>query len=190
MLALQPWLGPERISAGLTRVQDAVSSESLSAVYYGVMAGETWPDGHRHDVAHEVDMSVHLVMASGGILSFSWEMQGLDEGLGISWAPSTEADWKRLGDTVCVTEEREWQRLLGSSIESISPAWHVPNEGCPEMPWSFRLDWSSKAKLAVALGESDGAGLTYMPDSITVIFDEALASQYRIPASRTSSLGC
>lgn len=57
------------------------------------------------------------------------------------------------------------------------------------MPWAFRFEFFNRSSLVVALGEAEGAGFTYMPDALVVIFDKNLAVGYQIPASATSSYG-
>ncbi|MEU3776094.1 hypothetical protein AB0F11_23335 [Streptomyces sp. NPDC032472] len=131
---------------------------------------------------------MELVMASGITLALSWAMDGLNEGLAIELWEAGESNAGSIAETVDVSDHLEWATFLGGSIVNVTPALHVPNEGCPEMPWAFRLDFSNSLSLVIALGESKGSGFTYMPDSLVVIFDESTAAAYRIPASSTSSL--
>ncbi|MDT0457239.1 hypothetical protein RM550_16075 [Streptomyces sp. DSM 41527] len=161
----------------------------MRTVRYVVPRGEIWPEGHREDRAHEVDMAVELVMDSGVALVLSWAMDGVNEGLAIELRSPGEADVDLPGDAVDVSDHVDWERFLGASIASISPAWHVPNEGCPEMPWAYRFEFSNESSLVIALGEAEGGGFTYMPDALVVIFDKNLAVTYKIPASGTSSYG-
>ncbi|MFC9297193.1 hypothetical protein ACFTWH_01665 [Streptomyces sp. NPDC057011] len=188
MMLIQPWLDRSEHEAMVSSLLAEVSSESLAAVRYGVPQGGTWPEGHRADVAHEVDMSVELVMASGITLALSWAMDGLNEGLAMELREAGDSAVGSIAEAVDVSDHTEWAAFLGASIVNAAPAWHVPNEGCPEMPWAFRLDFSNSSSLVIALGESNGSGFTYMPDAMVVIFDEPTAAAYRIPASSTSSL--
>lgn len=166
----------------------AISLETLSAVRYEVPQGGDWPEGHRSDEAHEVDLSVELVMDGGATLALSWAMDGMNEGLAIELREAGESGSGLITETVDVSSRIEWSTFLGNSIVNAAPAWHVPNEGCSEMPWAFRLDFSNSSSLVIALGESKGSGFTYMPDSLVVIFDDSIAAAYRIPASFTSAL--
>ncbi|MFG2596397.1 hypothetical protein [Streptomyces sp. NPDC048462] len=187
-MMIQPWLDRSEHEARIAALLAAVSSETLSAVRYEVSQGGTWPEGHRADGAHEVDLSVELVMASGASLALSWAMDGLNEGLAIELKEAGRLGSGLTPEAVDVGDRVEWANFLGGSIVKIAPAWHVPNEGCPEMPWAFRLDFSDSSCLVIALGESKGSGFTYMPDSLVIIFDESTAAAYKIPASFTSSL--
>ncbi|MDF2254445.1 hypothetical protein [Streptantibioticus ferralitis] len=166
-----------------------MSREVLVEVRYAALQGESWPEGHRADRAHEVDLAVELVMASGAVLAFDWAMDGLNEGLAIELRGHGEQGARPMGEAVDVSNHVEWARFLGKTITDITPVWHVPNEGCVEMPWSFRLDFCNSSSVVIALGESKGGGFTYMPDSLVVIFEESMAAAYKIPASSTSSLG-
>ncbi|MCX5263198.1 hypothetical protein [Streptomyces sp. NBC_00199] len=134
-------------------------------------------------------MAVDLVMSTGAALSLSWAMDGLNEGMAIELREPGESDADLPGDTVDVSDHVDWERFLGADIVEISPAWHVPNDGCPEMPWAYRLGFSNKSSLVIALGSTEGEGFTYMPDELIVFFDESLAASYTIPASDTSSRG-
>ncbi|GAA1324617.1 hypothetical protein GCM10009647_060360 [Streptomyces sanglieri] len=189
MLVIEPWDAKARGDVSLADLRGAIAGASVSAVRYVVPQGETWPEGHREDRAHEVDMAVDLVMSTGVALSLSWAMDGLNEGMAIELREPGESDADLPGDTVDVSDHVDWERFLGADIVEISPAWHVPNEGCPEMPWAYRLGFSNKSSLVIALGAAEGEGFTYMPDELIVIFDESLAAAYRIPASDTSSRG-
>ncbi|MFJ3496737.1 hypothetical protein ACIPPJ_24525 [Streptomyces sp. NPDC086091] len=134
-------------------------------------------------------MAVDLVMSTGAALSLSWSMDGLNEGIAIELRESGESDAGLPGDTVDVSGHADWERFLGADIVEISPTWHIPNEGCPEMPWAYRLGFSNGSSLVIALGAAEGEEFTYMPDELIVFFDERLAASYRIPASETSSRG-
>ncbi|MFF0706414.1 hypothetical protein ACFYVC_39595 [Streptomyces tendae] len=134
-------------------------------------------------------MAVDLVMSTGAALSLSWAMDGLNEGMAIELREPGESDADLPGDTVDVSDHVDWERFLGADIVEISPAWHVPNDGCPEMPWAYRLGFSNKSSLVIALGSAEGDVFTYMPDELIVFFDESLAASYTIPASDTSSRG-
>ncbi|WP_157362363.1 hypothetical protein [Haloechinothrix halophila] len=136
-------------------------------------------------------MAVVLVMSSGAALVLSWVMDGVNEGLAIELRPPEELDVDLPGDAIDVSDHVDWRVFSGESIENITPVWHVPNEGCPEMPWSYRFEFSNESRVVVALGEAEaeGSGFTYSPDSLVVFFDKSLALSYKIPASSTSSWG-
>lgn len=189
MSVIQPWSARAREGADLRNLLVAAVGESLSAVRYVVPRGASWPEGHRDNRAHEVDMAVELVMLSGAVLVLSWAMDGPKEGLAIELREPGDLDSNLPGDAVDVSSHVDWSGLLGESIINVTPAWHVPNEGCPEMPWAFRVEFSNTSGLVVALGEAEGSGFTYMPDALVVIFDTRLAASYKIPASATSSCG-
>jgi len=189
MLTIQPWAVRANNGADLATLQAAVAGETVDTVRYVVPRGENWPEGHRDDRAHEVDMAVELVMASGSALVFSWAMDGLNEGLAVELRDFSDLDVNLPGDAIDVSAHADWVGFLGESIAGLTLAWHVPNEGCSEMPWSFRVEFSNKSSLVVALGEAEGSGFTYSPDALVVIFDKYLAITYKIPASVTSSYG-
>ncbi|MFF1487299.1 hypothetical protein ACIGZH_32680 [Streptomyces sp. NPDC058319] len=134
-------------------------------------------------------MAVDLIMSTGAALSLSWAMDGLNEGMAIELREPGESDADLPGDTVDVSDHVDWERFLGVDIVEIIPAWHVPNDGCPEMPWAYRLGFSNKSSLVIALGSAEGEGFAYMPDELIVFFDESLAASYTILASDTSSRG-
>lgn len=189
MLAIQPWAARAHNGASLAELREAVAGEVVRTVRYVALRGNGWPEGHREDRAHEVDMAVELGMESGSLLVLAWAMDGVNEGMAIEFRSPGESGTKSLGDPIDVSNHIDWSRFLGVSIASVGVAWHVPNEGCPEMPWAYRFGFSDKSSLVIALGESEGEGFTYMPDALVVIFDEGIAAAYKIPASSTSSSG-
>lgn len=161
-------------AANFATLQSAVAGEAVRTVRYVVPRGEVWPEGHREHRAHEVDMAVELIMANGTALVLSWAMDGVNEGLAIELRDPGELDVDLYGDAIDVSDHVDWARFLGVSIESITPAWHIPNEGCPEMPWAFRFEFSNKSSLVIALGEANGDGFVYLPDALVVIFENSL----------------
>ncbi|MEV1129774.1 hypothetical protein [Agromyces sp. NPDC049794] len=187
-MKVQPW-GADVDDAFLADVLSPALGEPISAVFYEVPAGGHWPDGHRSLRVHEVDQSVWIRLGSNSWLVFSWAMDGLREGLAVELTVSGMPDSIANGDLLDVSSIPDWMSQLGGSIVGIAVTWHVPNEGCPEMPWSFRLDLSNGSSVVIALGEADGSAFAYSPDSLLVFFDSELARGYRIPASSTSSFG-
>ena len=190
MSVILPWAARQDGGRTLAQLADRVSRETLQQVRYVALDGEDWPEGHRHDRVHEVDMAVELVMASGARLILSWAMDGLSEGLAIDFRPAGEVGADPSGSPVIVSQHEEWRKFFGCSFIAILPAWHIPNEGCPEMPWSFRLESNTAGSVVIALGEANGSDLKYQPDALLVIFDRVLSAEYVIPASDTSSWGC
>lgn len=189
MLAINPWGALPPGDAGISEFQEAVSGEAVRTVRYVAPRGESWPEGHRSDRAHEVDMAVELGMESGAALVLFWAMDGVNEGMAIEFRSPSESDTDLPGDPIDVSDHIDWEGFLGVPITSIGIAWHVPNEGCPEMPWAYNFEFSDESSLVIALGEAEDAGFTYMPDALLVIFDKSLAAAYKIPASDTSSCG-
>ncbi|WP_030103810.1 hypothetical protein [Actinoalloteichus caeruleus] len=134
-------------------------------------------------------MAVELGMESGAVLVLSWAMDGVNEGMAIEFNSPGEVGISLPGDPIDVSDHVDWGRFLGAPIASIGIAWHIPNEGCPKMPWAYNFGFPDGSNLVIALGEAEGAGFTYMPDALLVIFDKNLAAAYKNPGSATSSFG-
>ncbi|MEW9550334.1 hypothetical protein [Nonomuraea sp. NPDC050783] len=165
-----------------------VIGSRLQSIHYVMPRGSGWPDGRERDGLHEVDMGVELITVDGAALSLSWAMEGLNEGLAIDFFPFPGVEDDRT-EAIDVSGVEEWQPLLGGTIASMAFSSHFPNEGCPETLWSVRLSFAGASSVVVALGEVMGGGISYQPDELVVIFDEALSKSYRIPAGRFSSWG-
>jgi hypothetical protein len=189
MLVINPWDAVDHNCAKLAEFRKAVAGEAVRTVRYVAPQGESWPDGHRNERAHEVDMAVELRMESGAVLVLFWAMDGVSEGMAIELRSPGEASASLPGDPVDVSDHVDWGGFLGVSVVSIGIAWHIPNENCREMPWAYNFGFSNGSSLVIALGEAEGAGFKYMPDALLVIFDHSLAADYKIPASVTSSCG-
>ncbi|SFE65993.1 hypothetical protein SAMN04487819_1219 [Actinopolyspora alba] len=179
-----PWEASDGI--GLATVREAVRGEVLKSVRYAVLRGVDWPDGHRAERAHEVDMDVELVLESGSAVVLSWAVNGPDESLAIELREPAAVIRNLSGEPVDVSDHPDWAPFFGAVVTDIVPAWHVPNEGCSEMPWSFRFEFDVGSSVVVALGEAAGNGFGYLPDELVVIFDSDLAASYVIPGSRHS----
>lgn len=184
---------PWDLAAGHPRMFETLAArlvgQIVSAVYYQPVSDGEWPDGHRHDSVHEIDIALKFSLVSGESLVVRWEMQGLNEGLGVGLFGDANAEVFKGVDFIEVSETPEWQPLLGASITHAVGAFHVPNEGCPEALWAMRIDFSSGRSAVVALGEMSGDGLGYLPDGLVAIFDEAEARDYRIGSSAQSAWG-
>ncbi|MFP3988452.1 hypothetical protein U9R90_13255 [Streptomyces sp. E11-3] len=128
-------------------------------------------------------MAVVLSMESGPVLVLSWAMDGVNEGMEVEFRSPGEAGASLPGDPIDVSGHVDWEGLLGVPIVSIGTSWHIPNEGCPEMPWAYNFRFSDESSLFIALGEAEGTGFTYMPDALLVVFDMSLAAAYKTPAA-------
>lgn len=189
MLVIHPWAALVDGGNAFAELRKNVVGESVRAVRYVAPRGEGWPVGHREDRAHEVDMAVELGLASGAALVLAWDMDGVNEGLAIEYMGPGEVNANLPGDPIDVSGHVDWEGLLGVSIVSIGAAWHVPDEGSPEMPWAYNFTFSNESILVISLGEAEGEGFTYVPDALLVIFERDLAAAYKIPASGTPSCG-
>jgi|GEM_PF-6514009 len=135
-------------------------------------------------------MGVEVATHDGALLAVSWAMEGLNEGLAVDWRPDGRIARGDFVATVDMSGHQDWWPFLGGVVNQVALSWHVPNEGCPEAPWSLRIGMADSSSVVFALGEAKGGGvLGYQPDAILVIFDESTARSYRIPASPLSSWG-
>ncbi|MEU7927102.1 hypothetical protein [Micromonospora sp. NPDC049107] len=184
---------PWDLAAGQPRAFDVLAAkvvgQNVSAVGYQPVSGGEWPNGHRHDTVHEIDMALKFSLEGGGSLVVRWEMQGLNEGLGVGLLTDSLAGEFGSVDFLDVSATPEWRPLLGETIANIVGAFHVPNEGCPEALWSMRFDFSHGRSAVVALGEMSGDDLGYLPDGLVAIFDETEARAFTVGSSAQSAWG-
>jgi hypothetical protein len=145
-------------------------------------------DGSRFGASSfdEVD-SVEITFVSGSRLVVRWAMDAALEGLAIEIVTKDSATDGLVAADVTATPA--WRDLVGNSIMAWRTAWQVSNADCPETLWSIAAVCFSGAAVAFALGEERGLGLSYMPDSMVVIFSEPLAVGYTIAASQESAWG-
>lgn len=168
LLQLEPQLLRSESSSWLTRVRETINGRSIRSVEYYVPTGESWPDGHSTSRVHEVDMAIRLIMGNDTALSLWWSMKGLDEGLALGVGDLM--DVAPLGSPVMVTEHPDWVDATGTPIRDVHPVFHVPNAGCPRMPWGYRLELENSNTVAVALGVVVDDALQYLPTSLIVLF--------------------
>lgn len=184
---------PWDLAAGHPRQFDALAlklaGQRISAVYYQPVSGGKWPDGHRHDTVHEIDMAIRLSLVNGHEVLVRWEMQGLNEGLGFGLFTDSRAELLNAVEFINISATPEWRSCSEASITQVAGAFHVPNEGCPEALWAIRLNFANDASVVIALGEMSSDRLAYLPDGIVAIFDEAEARGFQIQSSAQSAWG-
>lgn len=184
---------PWDLAAGQPRGFDVLAAkvvgQTVSAVGYQPVSGGEWPDGHRHDTVHEIDMALKFSLVGGQSLVMRWEMQGLNEGLSAGFFDNAIAGELNGVDFIDVSATPEWRPFLGEAIAHIAGAFYVPNEGCPEALWAMRFDFSHGRSAVVALGEMSGDNLGYLPDGLVAIFDETEARRFKVGSSAQSAWG-
>jgi hypothetical protein len=178
-----------RFDAGTLRQLVSLAGTVPRAVRYAEPGESTWPrDGYRHDQVHEVSLGVEITTAEGSGLLLSWATQGEVEGISAEFSlrrndPDGRVRWSEAGATP------QWTHLLGHVITDIALAVHMPTGDPPQTVWAVRLGFEAAGSAVIALGEAEGDTLAYHPRGLVVIFDEAVATAYRIPGSDTSSWG-
>lgn len=165
----------------------ALTGRRVVGVRYRNARGSSWPDGNSAEAIHEVDMDVTIMLDDGTSAVVSWAMDGVLEGvdLRISRSLGTELEI----DSTDVTATPEWRSLVNHVIDEVGAAWHVPNEGCPDIVWAVRLSLSDGSAVTIALGEVETDIVQYQPDALVVLFHEAAARAYQPPASAETAFG-
>lgn len=134
-------------------------------------------------------MGVELQMGPGVTVRIRWAMTNFNEAITLRrHTRHNESDGLKM---INVSDAAEWRLLLGEVITEAAATWHVPNEYATETVWSIRLAFGKVGSVVIALGECDykTRRISYIPDSLVVIFDEVLAREYEPPASIGSSWG-
>lgn len=140
-------------------------------------------------VVDQVSMGVWLRFASGSGLILRWKMNGVSESLTADFVDS-EPLWQALGlREFASSSEARWSGLVGSRILAVGMSTHRPDESCPRQLWAVRLSLETHRAVVVALGELSPEGLSYMPDSVVVIFDPTVAAEFKIPAGESEAWG-
>ena len=155
----------------LTKLAAALAGDRVTQVRYRLPSGT---DFAAEDV-HDVGSAVELALGSGRVLAVSWGTPGLGEGLAIEVRAGGADD-----EGVDVSDDPHWSAVVGEPIEELAVAFFEYYDDSSVRPWSFRVGVSGGGSATVALGEADGAEISYLPDNLVVIFDEATARNYRI----------
>lgn len=174
----------------LRQLRKALIGNEIVAVAYVMPTGAIWPHGHRSDAhLHEVDMGVDLSLGSGSTLRLLWATPGSDEGLAIELLDSQAMTKDDHIDRLNVTSREEWVDITHHPIKSIGIAFYSYDGSAEDRPWSVRLEFANGTSVVIALGEVADDRLSYMPDSIAVIFDEDMARAYEVAEARSSAWG-
>jgi hypothetical protein len=188
-MKIVPWVALDDDRHALRELAGSLIGDQVRAVRYAVPGGAGWPNGHLAERVHAVDMGVEIFTDRGAILQLQWEMDGLNEGLGIELLSDPGELSAARVERIDVSDHADWKPLLGRTFEGVAFATHFPNEGCPETVWSMRIDLSGAAHVTLALGESKGGRIGYQPDALVVMFDGEDARAYRIPAGTLPAWG-
>ncbi|MFG1620206.1 hypothetical protein ACGFI3_46295 [Nonomuraea wenchangensis] len=153
-----------------------VSGAPFMSVYYSVP-----PDGvsqYPDTGIHEVDHAVILTFGSHNI-RVSWSIDGYREGLITESSPSRLPSLGESLRDLEVSGIAPWKRLQGATFKSLSFRDYTPEVGSPPVPWAARFDFIDAPSFVIALGEIVESEIEYHPQSLVVIFDEAIARAYR-----------
>jgi hypothetical protein len=186
VLSLVPWLAQGSHAGDLTQMIGLVAGNVPTRVRYVFPVGAIWPDERIHGAVHEVDMSVEIDLGESRTLGFDWTIRGDNEGLGLTCSETAATREGLL--SLDVSDLPEWQQLIGSPVEEVRVAWHVPNARCPSTLWSFGVVTKTSSAV-IALGEVRDGSIRYQPDGLVVIFGESTATSYRPAGSDMSSWG-
>jgi hypothetical protein len=174
----------------LQQLRKALIGSEVVDVAYAMPPEAIWPHGHRSDAhVHEVDMGVDLSLGNGTTLRLLWATPGSDEGLAIELLDSQTVTKDDLIDSVNVASRGEWADITHHPIKSVGIAFYSYDGSAEDRPWSFRLEFANGMSVVFALGEVADDQLSYMPDSLVVIFDEAMARAYEVAEARSSAWG-
>lgn len=174
----------------LQQLRNALIGSEVVAVAYAMSTGAIWPHGHRNDAyVHEVDLGVDLSLGSGSTLRLLWATPGSDDGLAIELLDSQAVTKDDPIDRLNVTSRGEWADVAHHPIRSIGITFYSYDGSAEDRPWSFRLEFVNGTSVVIALGEVVDGRLSYMPDSIAVIFDADMARTYEVAEARSSAWG-
>ena len=154
----------------LTRLAAELVGGRVTRVRYRLPSGTDFAA----ESVHDVGSAVELTLGSGRVLVLSWGTPGLDEGLAIEVREDGAAA-DRVDASVDVSDDPHWSAVLGNPIEECALAFFEYYYDSSVRPWSFRVGVSGGGSATVALGETDGAEISYLPDNLVVIFDETKA---------------
>jgi hypothetical protein len=140
-------------------------------------------------MAESVETAESGVLFSGGDgnVCLRWSMRGFKESLWLGPFDATESGpWSPNVKTADVGSH--WGSLVGATIERSVVCWQRVAD--VYSVWSIRFDTDS-GSFSIALGEIDyeTGDLSYIPDTLVVIFNEAVGRRYHPAVSEVSSWG-
>ncbi|WP_194892584.1 hypothetical protein [Catenulispora pinisilvae] len=174
-------------TARVAGIRSALTTTAIAQVWYR----QTGSGGHGaapEGECHEVDLDVFLVLADRTVAAFTWERDGVVEGISVGYL----ADVPESGGSVGVRADTtgQWAPIMGRKVQNVVFAWQESDTDAPPSLFSTRIDFEGGASVAIALGEIGGNGEPrYFPDSLVVLFDESLARNYRPAWAMASAWG-
>jgi hypothetical protein len=196
MKLVYPWAPTHADRDCIEREARSLKGQTIVAVRYLVPGTSDATERQAHSGFDEATMGVELTM-SGGIVTLPWLMDNFKEGLALVLAGSQEYATARRYKATEATDFLEWQARR-APIVTVALGWQISSEGMTASVWSLRLNFENDTSVTFALGEwaikahplginarapeLEGA-VTYTPDNVLVIFDQALAQGYRVNAA-------
>jgi hypothetical protein len=190
MKIIEPWLDNEFSMSRIKEALRVLAGEPLGRIRY-VGSGFDVPELYSPYAGFDTVLKGVELTNSSHVVTVMWMMEGVREGLGFVLDPEEEFYEDESLHVIDVSHAPRWTSLLHVPVVSSGTSWHVSDDDAPKSIWSFRLSFGKEESVTIALGEVNelGSGLTYQPDSVAVIFDEAIARRYRILASSESAWG-
>jgi hypothetical protein len=142
-------------------------------------------------------MAVVMDFADDRSLLIAWAMDGFVDGLDIRFGPGPQiAPLPERETEFDVTGFPHWKPLADRPVTGVAAAWTDPSglpadaeQWRPETLWSVRLEFAGAQNVVIAQGALKQAGLTFLPDSLVVLFDDATARSYTLPESHQPAFG-
>lgn len=189
MLTIEPATLHEVDDSRLGELAAALTGERLIGARYVTPSGVNWVNYSDLEGVHDVDLRVELITESGFTLELSWATPGREEGLSLALGRDEEQALSELVDVVDVSSHQDWSRVLGGLVGVVAVSFCVHGDGSSIRPWAFRVGLSNGSSVTVALGETDGNLIRYLPDNLVVIFEADTAKRYEITDGLQSAWG-
>ena len=189
MLTIEPATLHEVVDSRLGELAATLAGERLIGARYVTPSGASWANYSDLEGVHDVDLGVELLTESGFILELSWATPGREEGLSLALGRDEDRALSDLVDVVDVSGHQDWSRILGGLVGAIAVSFCVHSDGSSIRPWSCRVGLSNGSSVTVALGETDGNFIRYLPDNLVVIFEADTARAYEIADGLQSAWG-
>ncbi|MFC8849460.1 MULTISPECIES: hypothetical protein [unclassified Micromonospora] len=180
MITIEPATLHRADDGRLSELAGTLAGQRLVGARYVTPAGTGWSNYSDIEGVHDVGMGVELVTETGLGLELSWATPGRKEGLSLTLGREEERISSDLVDLVDVSGHQDWLGIIGSFVEMVAVSFCIHSDDLSVRPWSVRVGLSNGSSVTVALGETEGNFIRYLPDNIVVILNEAAARGYEI----------
>ena len=187
MLTIEPATLHEVVDSRLDELAATLVGERLIGARYVTPSGASWVNDSDLGGVDDVDLGVahRIGLHSRTVVGDARSRRRTVASAGTRWGTGFKQPYRR--------RRCQWPSgLVAHSrwfCRAVAVSFCVHSDGSSIRPWSCRVGLANGSSATVALGETDGNLIRYLPDNLVVIFEADTARGYEIVDGLQSAWG-